>query len=91
MYNAKHNLLVESLNKYSNIISKWGVGLGIVFFLIGCLSITTDDYKVIGVYMLSIGLSTIITSIIVSLNVEVKATQIELLIEIANKEKGDKN
>lgn len=85
MKNSKLNEIVESLEKWSKGTSNFGGGFGLLLFFGGILYMTSDAYA-IGISIAVIGLLISVTFFIISLLLEAKAVQLELLNKIANKE-----
>lgn len=89
MYNSKHNLLISTLNKWSNWAMWLGGIIGGLLFLIGGLILAEGDTS-IGLYLVLSGISLILFCAYISISLEAKATQLELLSSILNK-KSDSN
>lgn len=89
MYNSKHNLLISTLNKWSNWAMWLGGIVGGLLFLIGGVILADGDSS-LGLYMIISGIVFILFCGYLSITLEAKATQLELLSSILNKQSENK-
>jgi len=90
MYNSKHNLLIESLLKWSNGIM-WGGGIvSGILFLIGGFTMSENNMA-LGLYIILSAIILILFCSYLSITLEAKATQLELLSSILNKKSESNN
>jgi len=85
MKNTKINEIIESLEKWSKGTSNFGGGFGLLLFFAGILYMTSDAYA-IGLSIAISGLLISVAFFIISLLLEAKSIQLELLNKIANKD-----
>ena len=91
MYNSKHNLLIATLLKWSNSVMWIGWIIGGLLFLVGGGFIMAEGDILIVLYIVLSAIIFILFCGYISITLEVKATQLELLSSILNKKSESNN
>lgn len=90
MYNSKHNILILNLFKWSNWVMMSGGAISALLLLIGFYT-ASEGERGVGLYIIISAIILLLFCWFISVMLEVKATQLELLSGILNKKSEDKN